>query len=593
MGEPLDRRAYLAAMAGAAAGSAGCLDRFQAAVDRDAPEQVALSIKTVPADEDGIPVRIARHLSDNLERAGVDPTIQPVTTEQLLRDVLVNHDFDLYVGQYPGFLDPDYLYAFVHSRFGEEQGWQNPFGYVNVSEVDELLEEQRHANDRIELLERLQEALLEEAPFAVVAYPGEPRAIRDDRYSGWRPGSLEGPLGYLGLEAHEGASQDGERDAGVLHMGITDRRITRNRNPFAVEFRDRGIITGLIYDSLGREVDDSIEPWLAREWEWEGGARPTIRLHLRDGLNWHDGETITADDVAFTYRFLADTTMTDDSPVVPAPRFREYSSLVEDVSTTGAREVELSLVRCREEVGLRALTVPLVPSHVWSEQTEPTSIAGIEGDTVTEALVWDNPEPVGSGPLRYAESIPDERLELVRFDDHFLTHEGFEPADPLEEFAGGPPFERVRFLYSPSQANLIEQLEVGEIDATAVGLTAMEVPRADRADGVSLQIERTSAHYHVGFNARNAPLSNPRFRNAVTRLFDRELLRTEVFEGLASPTFSPIGPEAPLEEHWQPGHPRGFAGQSGSGRINEETARELFREAGYMYNEDEELIARQ
>lgn len=579
-------------MVGTAAGSAGCLGQLQASVDRDTPEQVSLSIMTVPADEDRAPVQISRHLAENLARGGIDATVQPVTTEQLLRDVLINHDFELYVGQYPGFFDPDYLYGLVHSRFAEEQGWQNPFGYANVSEVDGLLKRQRQANDRETVLEELQAVLLEEAPFSVIVYPEESRAIRKDRYSGWRHRSLEQPLGYLSLDAHEAARREGDREADTLYMGITDRRITRNRNPFAVEFRHRGIITGLMYDSLGRHLNGSIVPWLARDWEWNDGPRTTIRLRLREGLRWHDDEALTAADVAFTYRFLLDTTMSDENPVVPTPRFRSRSSLVESVEVIGDHEVEFSLVDCRKEVGLRALTVPLVPAHVWRERTDVTSITGVEGSNVTEALVWDNPEPVGSGPLQYADAIVDERLELTRFDDHFLRDEL--PDDTaLEEFAGGPPYERIRFLYSPSQANLVELLEAGRLDASAASLTATEVPRAERASNVSVRVERTNAHYHVGFNNRNAPLSNPRFRAAVTRLVDREYLRTEIFEGFAMPSLSPLGLRTTAGDEWQSNHPNGFAGRSGTGTVDETTAHELFREAGYMYNENDELVARQ
>ncbi|MFC7223299.1 ABC transporter substrate-binding protein [Halalkalicoccus sp. GCM10025322] len=592
VGRTIDRRAFLAGVVGTAAGSAGCLGQLQASVDRDTPEQVSLSIMTVPADEDRAPVQISRHLTENLARGGIDATVQPVTTEQLLRDVLINHDFELYVGQYPGFFDPDYLYGLVHSRFAEEQGWQNPFGYANVSEVDGLLERQRQANDRETVLEELQAVLLEEAPFSVIVYPEEPRAIREDRYSGWRHRSLEQPLGYLSLDAHEAARREGDREADTLYMGITDRRITRNRNPFAVEFRHRGIIMGLMYDSLGRHLNGSIVPWLARDWEWNDGPRTTIRLRLREGLQWHDGEALTATDVAFTYRFLLDTTMSDENPVIPTPRFRSRSSLVESVEVIGDREVEFSLVDCREEVGLRALTVPLVPAHVWRERTDVTSITGVEGSNVTEALVWDNPEPVGSGPLQYADAIVDERLELTRFDDHFLRDEL--PDDTaLEEFAGGPPYEWIRFLYSPSQANLVELLQAGRLDASAASLTATEVPRAERASNVSVRVERTNAHYHVGFNNRNAPLSNPRFRAAVARLVDREYLRTEIFEGFATPSLSPLGLRTTAGDEWQSNHPNGFAGRSGTGTVDETTAHELFRKAGYMYNENDELVARQ
>ncbi len=575
----------LAGAAGVLTGSAGCLNRFQASVDRDTPDQISLSIASVPADEDSVPVRIARHLADNLGTAGIDVSLQPVTTERLWRNVLLNGEFDLYVGQHPGYGDPDVLYELLHSRFSEEPGWQNPFGYVNVPGVDDLLDSQRDATDgtRTRILDSLVETFRTEAPFSVVAYPEEPRAIRPDRYDRWEHRSLESPLGYLGLRA-KNPDAIGDRDAETLHVGTSNGRITRNLNPLAVEFRDRWVVVGLLYDSLGRRIETDVEPWLAREWSWDDDR---LRVTLREDLAWHDGEPLRAADVAFTYRLLWDTTATEEEPSVPAPCFRSQSTLVERVEATDDRTIEFE-IDAAPEVGLHALTVPVLPRHVWEERTDLTSIAGFDFDGVTEAVVHDNMQPVGSGPLRFDSVEPNTRLEFVRNDDHFLVD--LPEDDPLSAFAGGPPYERLVFACSPSQANVVEAIQAGQLDASAGGLTPTEIERARSASEIELGFEDVSAFYHVGFDVRNAPLSNPRFRQAISRLLDREYLRTDAFEGYATPAFSPI--TAGSSGEWQAGHEAGFAGVSGTGAVEEERARELFREAGYIYNESGELVVR-
>lgn len=581
---PIERRVLLAGVAGALAPSSGCLNRFQASVDRDTPEQASLSIMTVPTDEDVVPVGIARHLAETLGAAGIDVGLQPVTTEKLWRNVLLNQSFDLYVGQHPGYRDPDYLYGLLHSRFSEEPGWQNPFGYVNVPGVDEPLEIQRQSDDRDRALAELADAVRQETPLSVVAYPEEPRAVRTDRYAEWNHRSLESPLGYLGLEERNAGPQ-GSREANTIHLGITNRRITHSLNPLAAEYRHRWIITGLLYDPLGRVIEDEVEPWLASDWSWTDDR---LRVRLREDLAWHDGKDLTADDVAFTYRLLWDTTYTEDNPTVPAPCFRSRSTLVEAVEAVDERTVELTIDADRE-VGLRALTVPVLPRHVWEERTALTSIAGFNLDNVTEALVANNLNPVGSGPLRLETVEPDDRLELVRSDDHFLRT--LPDDDPLGSFAGGPPYERMVFVYSPSELNVVDGIQAGDLDASADAVTPAEVPHIRDASEVEIEFESTSAYYHVGFNARNAPLSNPRFRHAISRLFDREYIRTEVFEEYATPAFSPIAVGGPDDE-WQPNHESGFVGESGTGIVEPEDARELFREAGYIYNENAELLVR-
>lgn len=568
------------------AGSAGCLSRFQASVDRETPEQVTVSIATLPADENSVPVRIANHLAENLDVAGISTGVQPVTAENLWRSLLLNQDFDLYIGQHPGYDDPDYLYELLHSRFSEEPGWQNPFGYVNVPGMDDPLEAQRgvQTEDRTELLSEIVETVREEVPFSVIAYPQEARAVRTDRYAGWDYRSLESPVGYLALEERSGEEHN-SRDAETLTVGITDRRITHNLNPLAVEYRNRWIVTGLLYDPLGRRIDDEIQPWLAADWSW---GENRLQVELREGLRWHDGTELTAADVAFTYRLLWDTTHTEDDPTVPTPCFRSRSTLAESIEVTGERTVELA-IEADPELGLESLTVPVLPAHIWEERTDLTSIAGFDLDNTTEALVDDNIEPIGSGPFLFDSVTPDDQLELLRNDDHFLTR--IESEDPLATLAGGPPYERLRFVYSPSQANVIEGVQASDLDASADGVVPTEIDRAEEAPDVELDFEDVSAHYHLGFNTRNAPLSNPRFRLAVSRLIDREYLRTEVFNGYATPAFSPIAIGGP-EDEWEPNHAMGFIGESGTGAVEEEAVHELFREAGYIYNENGELVVR-
>lgn len=584
--EPLTRRTLLTGTAGVLAGTAGCLSRFQASVDRETPEQVTVSIATLPADENSVPVRIANHLTENLNVAGIDAGVQPVTAENLWRSLLLNQDFDLYIGQHPGYTDPDYLYELLHSRFSEEPGWQNPFGYVNVPGMDDPLEAQRRAQaeDRAEPLSEVVEAVREEVPFSVIAYPQEPRAVRTDRYTGWNYRSLESPLGYLALDERSGEAHNG-RDAETLTVGITDRRITHNLNPLAVEYRNRWIVTGLLYDPLGRWIDGEIQPWLARDWSREGNR---LRVELREGVTWHDGEELTAADIAFSYRLLWDTTHTEDDPTVPAPCFRSRSTLAESIEVTGERTIELSL-ETDTDLALESLMVPVLPAHIWEERTDLTSIAGFDLDSATEALVDDNIEPVGSGPLRFDSVTTDDRLELVRNDDHFLR--SVENDDPFAALAGGPPYERLVFIYSPSQANVIEGVQAGDLDASADGVGPTEIERAEGANEVELEFEDVSAYYHLGFNTRNAPFSNPRFRLAVSRLLDREFLQAEVFKGYATPAFSPIAIGGP-EDEWEPNHRMGFVGESGTGTVSEEAVHELFREAGYIYNENGELVVR-
>lgn len=621
----VSRRSVLAA---AAAATGGCVDRVESVLGRSSPSQLSLSVKTLPADADARATRIARYFALRLNQVGIDARVVPLSREKLWRDVLLNHEFDLYVGRHPGGRDPDFLRPFLHSNFSTEPGWQNPFGYANLAVDDQLIAQRRQSGERRRRTVRnLQRSVARDQPFSVIAFPDEFRAARSDRFVGWNGVAIHTPLGYLSLRrvdagdsaSHAGTttptSMDGTETS--LRMTLSDMRPTRNLNPLAVEFRDEGVFTGLLYDSLARRIDGRPVPWLAESWSWDRSETPTPQtaaaspspnattlarttppgagdgpicdLTLREDLLWHDGEALTAEDVAFTYGFLRDTSLGSLTTPVPAPRFRGLTSLVDDVEVRSERRLRVRFTTANPAVAGRALTVPILPEHVWSDRTEQATVAGIEtGSPVTEALVRPNMNPVGSGPLRFEGATVDESLTLVSFDDHFLERD----TDGVpSRYAGGPAFDRLRFLVAPSSAAAVELLQGGEADATASGIRADDIPAVGRSDAVSLYAARSRSFYHVGYNLRRAPLASPRFRRAVASLLDEAFLVDDVFDGYARPAATPLSGTSWVAPalRWQDGDPElPFPGEDG--QLDVEQARQAFVEAGYRYTDDGRLV---
>ena len=573
------RRAFLAGVAGTLA---GCSSAREIA-DSSSPTPVSLRIKTTPADDDPYATRIARHLAKHLELVGVSAEIVPMPTDELLRSLLIDHDFDLYVARHPGARGPDFLRPLVHSKYGSEPGWQNPFGFADI-QVDDLVDRQRAQPPaaRRETVNDAQRLVARRHPFTVVARSDSAHAVRTDRFVDWPAAGIQSSVDLLSLSAREGVDSD------ELRITTTDARPTRNLNPLAVTFRDRGLVTGLLYDSLARRVDGRLRPWLARAWRWHDGEH-VATLRLRPNAQWHDGRPVTAEDVAFTYRFIADTSLGDGDVPVPSPRFRGRVDLVESVTV-----VDETTVRFRFDghrgVARRAFTVPVLPAHEWRPRAREAGVAGVDlaGGT-TEALLWDNQEPIGSGPLAFERAVVDELLVLSRVDGHFSAADG------------GVPYERLTVRTAPSDEAAVELVAVDEADATGP-LSAPAVPRVGRAAELSLLVGPMTAFYHVGYNTRTVPLNNPRFRRAVAALIDRAALVDEAFGGYATPAVSPVADEwvAPGLE-WDGSasvapFPRD-EGADGDGNgdgdgpaLDVERARAAFREAGLRYREDGTLV---
>lgn len=556
--------------------TSGCVRRAKNVVNREGLDQLSITITCTPADGDREAIQIARQLAANLEAVGAVASIDIQSTEEYLRSVLVNHDFDCYVGYHPWGADPDFLYEALHSRYADESGWQNPYGYTNAT-IDELLDAQRRTDgeERREVLTTLLETIGEEQPFVPICRPAEYRVVRTDRFEGWDDHHLATRLGYLGLEPIDGT--------GRLRAVVIDPRPSKNLNPIAVEYRDRGTIVDLLYDSLATGTDSEIVPWLATDWEWDGDD-DTLRVTLRDGCRFHDGEPVTTADVAFTYRFLSDTSLGRGEVPAPAPRYRGLVDAVTSITVHDERNLSIGIA-AGETIGKRVLTVPILPQHVWEERSNESSIWGVRTDAgTTEALVTDNVPAIGSGPFVFESRTERDHLSLVRNEEHFTLRSAVDLPEPT--------VESLRFQIDPRSASAIERIESNDADATLTPLEAYAIDDVDESEAVRLVESQSWTFYHVGFNVRNAPFSNLRLRQVIGRLLDAESIVDGIFEGYAQPIATPVTDEwVPESLVWDGEHPISpFIGSDGD--LHEATARNAFESAGFTYDETGRLLVR-
>ncbi|WP_436343658.1 ABC transporter substrate-binding protein [Natronorubrum sp. FCH18a] len=571
------RRGLLAGGGVAAVSSlAGCFDRLWSQAETTSPDQVALSIKTVPADDDPIAATIASRLRENYNNAGIDATHEPVSTAELYRDVLLEADYDVFVTRHRGFDDLDALYGLLHSQFVSEPGWQNPFRFSELA-ADDYLEQQRETNedDRPDELVELIDYLLQSTPFTVVAHPYRITASRERLEV---PTPPRDALGYVEICSDVA---NGPRD-GPLEIGVFGEGLTERLNPLTV---DRNRIEGLLdllYDPPARRIDGKYVPWLAERAEWDEGGGLRTRLTLRDGLVWHDGKPIDTDDVKFTLELIEDTSLGDVEGGIPAPRFRGRQTLVESTDVVDSRTIDLYFVNTTRAVAARALTIPLLPEHIWAERSELVT------DRQTEAITHDNENPIGSGLFAFVDAETDDELELESFDSHVLRGLSNRPS-VLEEFSR---FEGLRFQVAPNAGAMRDLLIDDEIDVTASELPPETVEDVQSESEVSTAMETTDAFYMVGYNSQSADLGNPNFRRVCSRLIDRENIVTDVLNGFAEVATTPTALVGIRDDAWEYADDEfadpnpeilDFPGTDGS--IDTAQTRPLFQEIGYSYDD--------
>ncbi|EMA36645.1 ABC transporter substrate-binding protein [Halobiforma nitratireducens] len=618
------RRALAGAGSVVTASLAGCSERLWSRAENVGTDQIGLTIKTVPADDDLAAATIMSQFRENLRDAGIAVTHEPVPRPDLYRDVLLRGDYDVFVARHPGIDEYDALRGLLHSQFVGERGWQNPFHFSDLT-ADEYLEAQRDrsGDERHEAIEDLLEHLAEAVPYTTVAFPLEVAGCREG-IDARRP--LSGPLDYLDVLSREPA--DGARD-GPLDVGVYGERLGDRLNPLVVDRNRVDGLLGLLYDPLVRSVatDDSDAdegsgnglvtsappdgpgrtpperepvPWLAEDVTWEDDG-PYLRadVTLRDGLRWHDGTELTATDVVFTYRFIQDTSGGEVDGGVPAPRYRSRQTVLETVDALDDRTVRFSFGETTRPAAARAFSVPVLPEHVWEPRTE------IVADQRTEALTTDNEAPVGSGLFLF-EEVTMDTIRLEPFEEHVFRGSEDRP-DVLEGFS---QYSGLRFRIAPNVGTMIDSLLEGEIDLTGDAIPPGEVESLVDGDGVSTVTGTANSFYIVGYNHHHPELGNPRFRRLISRLVDRQHAAVELFDGYAQPANS-IGshvgiPDGAFGPDYGVGSVAGgndgddgdstsddvpdvleFPGTDGE--IDVELVRSLFRDAGYRY-EDGELL---
>ncbi|MDQ2052776.1 ABC transporter substrate-binding protein [Natronolimnohabitans sp. A-GB9] len=563
----VDRRSVLAAgSAGLSLSLSGCIDSVRSVVNRDGGDQLSLSIATVPSDYDPESLHIARHLESNLQEVGIDAELTFRNPSDFLEMILLEQEYDIYVGRHPGGYDPDFLYEALHSTYASanETGWQNPYNFSDrLVDVDLADQRRRTGEQREESLERLLDTVAELKPFDPICRPTAYRLYRDDdeRFTGWdEVGDFATRHGYLGLEPVD--------DVDRLTALVTDSRPSANINPLSPINREYDTIIDLVYDSLATVVPDDdgeseVEPWLAEKWETEthDDGRTTVTVTLREDCRFHDVDEdddreehvtrVTAEDVEFTYWFLNDTAFGRASVSSPAPRYRGLASAVDEIEIEDDYRLRLT-VDGNVAVGERVLTVPILPRHVWVDELndridDPADFSTSQGEwgLVTSSSV----APIGSGPYRFESQSRRGHLTLERFDDHFTLREDVGDGDD-ETHLRGPLVEELRFSVDPGSDTSIGRIVGGGADLTSSRVSSNTVGQAraaaDNESDVELVESSPPTFYHVGFNTGTSPTSNELFRRRIARLIDKAWIVDEAFNDHAEPLVTPV------TEAWTP-----------------------------------------
>jgi microcin C transport system substrate-binding protein len=350
---------------------------------------------------------------------------------------------------------------------------------------------------------------------------------------------------------------------------------------------------GLAYDPLFAPSGDEIgvSYGLIAESATIAPDQSWVEFTLREEARWHDGQPITAEDVAWTFRMIREH---------GRPFLKAFYQDVADVEVTGPRTVRFAMrtTGLMKPIANVAGLTPQ-PRHWW---TAP-------GRNIAEGTL----EPVlGSGPYRVTAVDSGRSLGFERVRDYW--------AADLNVNVGRHNFDRIDVIYFRDDDVRFEAFLAGAYDARNENraqrwVRGYDVPPVldGRIRKIELPDERPKGAQGFRFNTRRPQFADPRVREALAHLFDfawvRENLLFGQYERTASnfpnSEFGADGPPTPEElallEPFrdrldprvlaQPYEPPSGDG-TGLSRANLREAFRLFREAGWVVRDGRMVNAR-
>ncbi|MEF8871085.1 MAG: ABC transporter substrate-binding protein [Haloarculaceae archaeon] len=284
-------------------------------------------------------------------------------------------------------------------------------------------------------------------------------------------------------------------------------------DPTPINDAPSNAISSLQYETLV-EADfnnESFNAVLAEDWEQE--EETTYRFDLREGIQFHSGGELTADDVEHSVLRMRGTVQ--DATV---STWYEDSEVVDDYT------IRFELSQPHAPLLTDIAGIPIVSAD---ETKQDISGEDVEKDNNFEE------NSVGTGPFVIENFEPEDRVELSRYDDYWF--------EETEDMPGMAPWETVTFRVVVEQTSQQEALRSGELDMID-NANPVELSTLDSEANTSVVTTTGLGFDFLSYPVNNPPYTNSKFRRGITRLIPTSDVIEAVWSGYAEEQAGPISP---------------------------------------------------
>jgi peptide/nickel transport system substrate-binding protein len=288
--------------------------------------------------------------------------------------------------------------------------------------------------------------------------------------------------GSAGTSQQAGSSAGKSVQGGEITVGIA-QDLDDSLDPHkAVAAGTKEILFNVFEGLVKPTPDGELKPAVAEKYEVSDDGT-VYTFTLRDGVRFHNGETVSADDVVYSIERCADTSKGE--PLVAA------FSAIQSVKAQDQKTVVITL-KAADNDFLSYLTTAILPRDYANQDTAP----------------------VGTGPFKFVSRTAQDSLVLEKFDDYWGT-----PAS----------LDRVTFKIIENSDALLLALQSGSVDLCP-HLTSTQVSQLTGSDYNILEgtMNLVQALY---LNNKVAPFDNEKVRQALCYAVDKRAVMDLVSDG--------------------------------------------------------------
>ncbi|MFP8958685.1 ABC transporter substrate-binding protein [Natrialbaceae archaeon A-CW3] len=267
-----------------------------------------------------------------------------------------------------------------------------------------------------------------------------------------------------------------------------------------------------IYEPLfDFEPGEGIFPRVAEEWEAQDDGTTTVEL--RDDVVFHNGEDLTAEDVAWTINRTVDPEIG-----VPSPIGTFGLGSIEGAEATDDHTLEISYGAAPGLAEFEFGNYARAINRDWAidnHDAENDPISGADPDDFN-----------GTGPYEVVDFTSGEEIVVERFDDYWGEE---------------PPFERVTFNAAGESSSRVAALETGEADIT-INILPEDVATVQAAPDIEIRNVTSFRNIFCPMKNTVEPFDSQEFRQAMNYAVDNEGIVDTILSGFGEPRGQPVAP---------------------------------------------------